>query len=360
MRETDRRHEDAIEKSHPVQRSGITPERSSDVETQRRLDDVTSTLLVIMERLRLEEKELEKRTQIYPYPFVVDDDAIKKLDKRARDRLNEAGILSGRTVSVHAEVRFSGPSTFRFATLEECLDKAGDRSDPEEMTIEWSVALQEPLASTAKIQAVFTTEKPPQVAELGWFEFSAAKMKLEIAGPDRQWVDNTFSALDPLFNAVRCWGIYRPLRIFRNRTVISIASWATGLYAQVLFLGLTEWLRRPAVNNRRQAQIDRIVNQPMAETKIDQFVIEVFRPVMDNPILDGVGVLMGSLLVMAVVTLFGYKLYPKAAPRAGINIGLAATRYNLYQDTFRLIIVSVIFLGFLVPFIRSCLFALIF
>ena len=85
-------------------------------------------------------------------------------------------------------------------------------------------------------------------------------MKLEIAGPDRQWVDNTFSELDPLFNSVQTWNMYRPLLIFRNRNVVSIASWTTGFYAQMLFFGLVEWLKRPQVNIKRQEPIERILS----------------------------------------------------------------------------------------------------
>ena len=251
MSESDRMDEGSIEKPRPAQRSDIIPESPVDVEARRRLEDVTSTLLVIMERLRYEEKELPAKLKYYPFPFVVDEDFIRKLDRRAMEWLHRAGILSGRSVSVLAKVRFEDLSTSRFAALDELLDKPGDRRDPESMTIEWSAVLQEPLASTAKIQAVFTTEKPFQVAELQWFEFSAASMDLENAGPDRQWVENTFNELDPFFTSVRLGGIYRPLLIFRNMAVVHVLSWFTGFVGQILYIGLVKVMKRPEVNAMR-------------------------------------------------------------------------------------------------------------
>ena len=356
MGENDRRDENSIEKSRPVQRSDIIPESSSEVEAHRRLEDVASTLLTIMERLRWEEKELPKRAKFYPFPFVVDEEFIRKLDRRVREWLDQAGILSGRTISVLGEIRFQDLSTSRYATLDELLDKAGDRRDPESMTIEWSAALQQPLASTAKIEAVFTMEKPFQVAELGWFDFPVANMELEIAGPDRQWVEHTFNELDPFFTSVRLGGMYRPLLMFRNQTVVHFFSWLSGFYAMMWVFAFFEAMRRPEVNATRQSQIDRIVNQPTAEAKIDSFVREVYGPVKDSPIFDVMWLFIAALLAQAIITIIGYKWYPKLVPRAGINIGLAATRYASYENTFRLVVYVIILAGFVLPLIRSRLF----
>jgi hypothetical protein len=286
MSEIDRRDEDSIEKSRPAQRSDIIPELLSDVEARSRLENVTSTLIAIMERLRWEEKEIAAKAKYYPFPFIVDEDFIQKLNKRATEWLNRAGILSGRTINVLAEIRFQDLSTSRFAALDELLDKAGDRRDPESMTIEWSAVLQEPMASTAKIQAVFTTEKPFQVAELQWFEFSVASMELEIAGPDRQWVENTFSELDPFFTSVRLGGIYRPLLIFRNRAFVNIFSYITGFVGLMLYFGFIEAINRPKVNAVRQGHVDQVVNHPTAEAKIDSFVRAVYGPVQASPIFE--------------------------------------------------------------------------
>jgi hypothetical protein len=357
MSETDRRDDDPKEQLHPAPRSDIISDSPSDVDAHRRLEDVTSTLVRIMERLRWQEKELERRVQTYSFPFIVDEDFIQKLDKQARERLNRAGILNDHSISVHTEVRFAAESTFHFTTLEECLNKAGNRHDPEAMTIEWNAVLREPLAPTAKIQAVFTTEKPPQVAELRWFEIPVASIKLEIAGPNSEWVEHTLYELEPLFNNAQTWSMYRPLFIFRNRNVVSIVSWATGFYIQMMYLALVEWLKRPQVNTNRLEHIDRIIKQTTAEAKIDQLVREIYGPLKNNPILDGVWIIMGSFLIMAIITIIGHKGYPMLVPRAGINIGLAAKRYSFYHDPYKLIFVSIILLAFIIPLIRSWLFA---
>src|SRR5687768_17243917 len=114
MSEIDRRDEGSIEQSRPWQPSDIIPESPSGVEARSRCGDLTSTLLAIMERLRWEEKEIPAKARYYPFPFAVDEDFVRKLNKRATEWLNRAGILSGRTISVLAEVRFQDLSTSRF------------------------------------------------------------------------------------------------------------------------------------------------------------------------------------------------------------------------------------------------------
>jgi hypothetical protein len=63
-----------------------------------------------------------------------------------------------------------------------------------------------------------------------------------------------------------------------------------------------------------------------------------------------------GLLTEVIVTIIGYKWYPKLVPRAEINIGLAATRYASYENTFRLVIYVIILSGLVLPFLRSRLF----
>src|SRR5687767_2271963 len=128
MGESDRRAEDSIEKSQPMQCSDVLAEPLSGVEAQRRLEDV---LLAVMERLRWEEKERPAKIQDYPFPFIVDEDFIRKLNRRATEWLERAGIMDNHTISVLAEARFDDLSTSRFPTLDDFLDRAGDRRDPQ-------------------------------------------------------------------------------------------------------------------------------------------------------------------------------------------------------------------------------------
>ena len=265
-------------------------------------------------RQQWEEKEIPAKAKYDPFPFVVDDDFVRKLNKRASEWLNRAGILSDNTISVIAEVRFDDLSTSRFTTLDEFLDKAGDRRDPASMTIEWSAVLQDPMTSTAKIQAVFTTEKPSQVAELQWFEFPVARMDLKIAGPDRQWVENTFGELDPFFTSARLGGIYRPLLIFRTRTFVHLFSTITSFAVLMFYSALVEKIKRPQVNATRQDHIDRIVNQPTVEAKIDNFVREIYGPVKESPIFETMPIILGGAALMLPIAILGYMWYPKLVP----------------------------------------------
>jgi hypothetical protein len=360
MSDIDRRDEGSIKNSQSGHQRDIVPESPSDIEAGRRLDPASILLAIqVIMQQHWEEKEIPAKAKYYPFPFVVDDEFVRKLNKRATEGLNRAGILSGHTISVIAEVRFDDLSTSRFITLDEFLDKAGDRRDPASMTIEWSAVLQEPMTSTAKIQAVFATEKPSQVTEQ-WFEFPVARMDLRITGPDRQWVENMFGELDPFFTSVRLGGIYRPLFIFRNRTFVHLFSWISGFVVQMFYFAFFEWIKRPQVNATRQDHINRIVNQPTVETKIDSFVREIYAPVKDSLIFETLPITLGGFALMVVIAILGYMWYPKLVPRAGIKIGLASTRYASYENTFRLIFVTVISTiilgGIIMPLIRSWLF----
>ena len=249
MGDIDRRDEGSIGKSRPGNNATLFQNRHPISKPAVAWTHPSILAIQVIMRQQSEEKEIPAKAKYYPFPFVVDDEFVRKLNKRATEGLNRAGILSGNTISVIAEVRFDDLSTSRFTTLDEFLDKAGDRRDPASMTIEWSAVLQEPMTSTAKIQAVFTTEKPSQVTELQWFEFPAARMDLRITGPDRQWVENTFSELDPFFASVRLGGIYRPLLIFRNRTFVHLFSWITSFVVQMFYFAFVEWIKRPQVND---------------------------------------------------------------------------------------------------------------
>ena len=96
------------------------------------------------------------------------------------------------------------------------------------------------------------------------------------------------------------------------------------------------------------------------ETKIDSFVREIYGPVKDSPIFETMPIVLGGFALMAIIAILGYMWYPKLVPRAGIKIGLASTRYASYDNTFRLIVVTVISTvilgGIIMPLIRSWLF----
>jgi hypothetical protein len=312
--------------------------------------------LTVVERLRWEEKQKYKKARHYPFPFVADEAFIRKLDRRAAEWLVKAGAPPNHPPTVVAEVRFPDLSSSRFTTVEELLEKAGDQHDPERLVIEWSAVLQQPLVSTARIAVVFTTEKPLQVRELQWFEYPVASIDLIVEGAEQRWVDNTFTELDPFFPSVRLGGMYRPLWVFRNKAVVHLSSWVTGFIAQMIYNGLIQVLQRPGVNTLRQNRIDKIISQPTAEAKIDMFVRELYGPFKDNPLFEGVIQLAGGMLTMLIVVILGYMLYPKLVPRAGINIGLTSTRYAVYENTFRLVIFTIMVSGILLPLLRTLLF----
>jgi hypothetical protein len=325
-------------------------------ESGEKFDNFAIALITIVERLRGEQKEPYQKSQHYPYPFVVDEGFIRKLDKRTKDWLARIGGLLDYPSTVVAEVRFPDLSSSRFITVDELLEKAGDQRDPERLIIEWRADLQNPLASTARIQAVFSTEKPLQVDESQWFDYPVASMDLTVEGHDQRWVENVFTELSPFFSTARLGGIYRPLWIFRNPTLVHIFSWVTSFMVQIIYLNIIQNMSRNKVNLVRQSIVEKITRQPTIETKIDMLASEIFSPLKVDPLSQSLLLTVGAMSVMLVVAALGYVVYPKLVPRAGINIGLASTRYAMYENTFRLVIVTALFSGILVPLIRSWFF----
>ena len=92
------------------------------------------------------------------------------------------------------------------------------------------------------------------------------------------------------------------------------------------------------------------------ETKVDSFVREIYEPTKNSPIFDSISTLTGSLLIMVIIVELAYMWYPKLVLRAGINIGLASTRYASYENTFRLVVFGILLMGILLPILRGWLF----
>jgi hypothetical protein len=89
---------------------------------------------------------------------------------------------------------------------------------------------------------------------------------------------------------------------------------------------------------------------------MDMFAREIYSPLKGDPLSQSLLLTVGGMSVMLVVAVLCYVLYPKLVPRAGINIGLASTRYAMYENTFRLVMVTILISGILVPLIRSWFF----
>lgn len=317
---------------------------------------VAGAALAIFRQLEWEDTKQPQRGQHFPFAFKIGESILRRLDSRVKEMLTAGAPLGGSDVQLTSEVRFPDLSTERFYGIDDLLEKAGDKKDPERLRITWQQFTQEPVGNRMRIEVVFTTEKPLKTQELALLEFPLASMDLAVQGPDSQWVESTFDHLVPFFETSRIRGIYRPLLLFRNRLVVHIASWSIGFIGWILYHEAIRNMRRAEAGPVRQDFVDRVKSQQSIEEKFDVYVDHLYGPSEANSLYETLFVLAGGLIIYLTVFAFSMLLLPKLVPRSGINIGLAKSRYDQWENGFRLVVFSVLLSGILIPLIRHLFF----
>jgi hypothetical protein len=247
-------------------------------------------------------------------------------------------------------VRFPDLTTARFRELTTLLDKAGERRDPERLTLEWQTLLTNPFAEVAVIKIDFVTEKPLETEELSLLQFHRAMIALEIGGPTQSWVDSAAEQLSPILQVTRIGGIYRPLLLFRNREVVQTFSWLLAVVGQVVAIeALASHFRGP----RKSEAASEILGKSGIAEKFDAWIR--YTLLDKHSLLEPLIVFGGAMLFFGLCLFGGFWLFPRLVPQSGIQIGLAGVRIARYRNLCNLIIITILLSGLLLPLIRKLL-----
>lgn len=289
-----------------------------------------------------------EKARFYPYAFEINEDVIRKIDSRVRECLAILPIANAGELLFRGDVRFPDLSSEKFDNLETLIDKAGDKRDPESLSMQWAAVLIEPLGTVVQVIANFATEQPLETKELQLLDFDLAAMKLEISGPTDIWVEQTYQKLNPFFETVKLSGIYKPLLIFRNRNIVLILSLITALFLdQLVSRILSVYINTPVIVDTAT----KILSQPSLEEKFDSFIRDLYQ--VQSPIGTGLAIFGASIVTYVISLILCYLLYPKLVPRSTISIGLAKIRISKYQNAFRFVVFTIIVSGFLIPLLYT-------
>lgn len=311
---------------------------------------VRSAVLSVVQRIRFDESSPHEKGKRHPHAFEIGEAELKDLCERVAYRFSELDDTSYETVSFSALVRFPDLTTKRFNDFNALIREAGHERDPETLVLEWKQLLLRPYATTATVNVLFQTEAPLETQELSALQHNISKMELSVRGPTEAWVDGTFRAIDPYLETARIGSIYKPLLLFRNKEFTHIFSMVTAVIIQVAaYTVVFESLQTVT----KQERYDQIVSKPTLDEK--------FLAYMSDTLLGGTSVIdlmvsMGAAAGLFLATLVGgFYLFPKLVPRSAIEIGLARTRFQKYQNAFRFVIFSVGVSGIVLPIIMRFL-----
>jgi hypothetical protein len=320
---------------------------------RKAFDDVLDVLLRFADSYNWSQTAKHKKSKLYPFAFQINDNYISKFENRVIECFRKIYSENVLEVNFSGEVRFQDLTTVKFDSLKELLDKAGDKKDPEQISFKWHCYVPKPISSHAEVESIFTTEKPMNDEELGLMEFHTASMNLTVVGPTPEWVDYTFDELDPFMNSVKLGGVYKPLLIFRNKTVVDILSHGIGVLSYITYLEFGSKWKRDSKAPEELELMNKIISKPTIEEKFDEFIRQIYLPTKNSPIFETIIYFAGAIVFWIVMISVSRWLLPKLIPKSGINIGLSKNRYETYENAFKLIIFTILLSGIVIPIFRK-------
>lgn len=320
--------------------------------------NVLSIALAVYEQSQWEAEGRCQKARLFPFAFKVSESTLKKINQRVLDRLSELESVDElQIVRFKGTVRYQDLSTEVFDDFEQLLEEAAEReTDPEQLTLFWKQQIAQPPGAFVSAQVTFTTEKPLDIQELNILEFAIAKMELTTVGPDPSTVSKIYDPIVPFIMSSRLKGVYRPLLVFRNSHVVQITAWFAGFCAMLAFNELVGRYRQPAIDAKKTATADTILNAPDTSSQFENYIRYLFAPSTESSIVAEIAQLAAGWGVLVVTAVLGFVFLPKLCPKSGINIGLAKHRYEDYENAFKLIVFTLLICGILIPIIRSIFF----
>lgn len=316
-------------------------ERKSEKSINKNIQEV---FLSVIHNIGFKRRSIYEKGKLFPKAFEITDEHISDLDRRVRKHFGDFDSNSDYEIYFEAEVTFPDLTRCKFLTFEDTVREAGHVKDPSAMTLTWQRLLMEPIASIAVIEVELNTEKPLDTEELGLLEHHLASMEITVAGPEKKWVENVFKDIEPIFEAAIISGIYKPLLLFRNKTIVH--------YSGILLSSVTYFLsmifvQRQLGGESKSKLLSDILSKVTVEEKINQLSRALF--LQEESIINLALSFGAGLIVMALTMLTCYVFLPKLVPRSVIAVGLAKTRFLQYQNAFRFIVFTLIVSGIVLP-----------
>ncbi|GAB3886041.1 hypothetical protein [Spirosoma agri] len=292
------------------------------------------------------------KSQTFPFAFQVTDSQITKINKRIESLFMKFKDISTNDIFFNGEVRFQDISTTTFDDLNELLDRAGDKKDPEKVTLKWHVFIKE-LLSNAEIIIEFNTEKPLLNESPQWFKYHVASMRIDVYSPASDWNELVFDELTPFVHTLKLAGMYKPLLMFKEKIVVDLFSYTIGVIAWTIFNQFQTIYKDNLKSINDNKSISRILEQKTIENKFSEFIKIYFNHKPIDSITDAIFSVGVGLTIFYTTYIVSTSLLPKLVPKSGINIGLSKHRYDNWENGFKLGIFTFLISGILLPIIRK-------
>jgi len=317
---------------------------SRDIDILYELPDIVSSIL---------SKNQLKFTQskLFLFPFNVPAERLEKIREEATTcllKLNKQISISN--IRFKAIVIFQDLMSVAYDNYDQFISKAGNKSDPVSIELEWSIFKANPKDIVAGyINILFETEKNFVTSDRTPGDFKRAGIKVSVSGSSQEWVENTFANISPFIEETKLAGIYRPLWIFRNKLFLLMVSHFIGFCA---FIAGFQSIDRFIGIDERAAIINNILSEEDINVKIDKFAVAILDPT-SSPWWTTILSFLGSMLLYVILYFLCLVYLPRLTPRSFIAIGLISDRSRRYYNLFKIIVLHLLILGIILPIFLS-------
>ena len=336
--------------------SSIVQKKKADVVKSEEitLDKATERYFLFLQNMYANEVEKYEKSQIFLFPFYVDELFLKKLNSEIADLLN--AINGNVEIEFSSNTRFQDLSTIRIDSFDVFLEKAGNKKDPENSTLTWKKFFVDNIGEihSGQISISFVTEKSLKNEDMPAGEFYRASIQLNVTGANLDWVERSFENLLPYIDSTKLSGIYRPLWFFRNKNFINILSMVLGWVGFYVGIDISSNILKKDTEFSKVEILEQIFDTTNLNDKIDLLSQQILNPIKSvwwEPI---VMILFGAL-AFAVIYFSGMNLFPRLTPNSHIAIGLANIRANKYMNAFKFVVFTLLLSGIILPLIIKLL-----
>ncbi|MFC1539736.1 hypothetical protein ACFL6H_09955 [Candidatus Latescibacterota bacterium] len=302
-------------------------------------DQVISGIIDLVHRVGFEDKSSVRKAKTLPFAFVLHQEAIDKIEQYVTSRLELLETIPAKTLTFEGKVGYADMTSLAFPSLQELLQHAGDRKSPTDLTLRWGTLLAVPPLMMAFVTVKFHTNIRKETETLELLHFPIAHIEYEVGGVTNDWVECTTADIEPIFDSIRLKGIYKPLLIFRNRAIVHVLSWSLAFLVEIATI---ESIGRLFRHESKTNILQEILGTNDILLKFDRYMQYIMS---ERSFFEPIIVIGSGILLLLVTAIAGFHLLPKLVPRSGILIGLEKSRFQVYENTFKYIIFTLLFGG---------------
>jgi hypothetical protein len=269
-----------------------------------------------------------RKTQVFPHPFVIGEEAVRRLHRRIENRFAE---LENATSTVDITVSYSDLSSESFTSWDLCLEEAAETKDAESLAVLWEAV--DSCGAIYQVGMKCVTELPLITNRAEGPTPEVARIEISASAPSRVWVDSTLDMVVPQVEGARLSHLFRPLEWFRSPLVREFAAWGCGLLALYLASALIARLTSGAESG---ATLNSILAHRGLQEQFDAFLRSLYGP--EGSLVEGLLGLLVPWMALFAVYLLAKRSLGHVVPRSSINIGMAAKRYKDYLNVFRFVV----------------------